>query len=580
MRPIFLALVPAGAALTVLAWEVEMDSLHTADGRLFVQVAAAASFLGCGLLAWWRRPTNRLGPLMVATGFALLMRHLRYSHDALAFTLFFLFGELGFALVLHSSLAYPAGRTRDQAERWLVRAGYAIAFALPIAILMLHDVRDPLIQFGSLHRKSDILVSREAHAVELLQKSFAVAFYGVLAAIFVALVVRRVAASKPGLRPILAPLTVAAAAVGLWGAHECVLTFADGSRAETPLFWAQAVALLLLPTALLAGLLRARRARPSVGDLVVELERTPPQGLRDALSRGLGDPKLELGFWLPERRAFADFHGRPFTLPDSESDRAMTRLEHDGEPLAVLVHDPSLLDEPDVIEAAAAAARLALENARLGAELHAQLDKVKESRARIVAATDAERRRIERDIHDGAQQRLVALALELRSAQLRLAPANPEVEQVLAAAVDDLQAAVDELRELARGVHPAILTEEGLAAALESLVIRAPLPVTLEDAPEQRLATEVEAAAYFVACEGLANVAKHADANAATVSARIEGATLVVVVVDNGVGNARANGGSGLRGLADRVEAVGGRLSVDSPTTGGTRIEARIPCGS
>jgi signal transduction histidine kinase len=154
------------------------------------------------------------------------------------------------------------------------------------------------------------------------------------------------------------------------------------------------------------------------------------------------------------------------------------------------------------------------------------------------------------------------------------------MEQVLASAVDDLQAAVDELRELARGVHPAILTEEGLAAALESLVIRAPLPVTLEAAPEQRLATEVEAAAYFVACEGLANVAKHADANAATVSARMDGATLVVVVADNGVGNARANGGSGLRGLADRVEAVGGRLSVDSPTSGGTRIEARIPCGS
>jgi signal transduction histidine kinase len=580
MRPLFLALVPAGAALTVLAYEIEVSSVHTPHARLVIQLAAAASFLACGLLAWWRRPTNRLGPLMVATGFALLMRHLRYSHDALAFTLFFLFGDLGFALVVHSSLAYPAGRTRDRVERWLVRAGYALALGLPIAILMLHDVRDPLIQYGSLHRKSDILVSREAHAVELLQKSFAVAFYGVLAALFVALVLRRLAASKPGTRLLLAPLLLAAAAIGLWGAYECLLTFAGGSGATTSLFWVQAAALLLLPTALLAGLLRARRARPSVGDLVVELERTPPQGLRDALSRGLGDPSLELGFWLPERRAFADRNGRPFAVPEAESERAVTRLEHDGEPLAILVHDPALLDEPEVIEAAAAAAGLALENARLSAELHAQLDKVKESRARIVAATDAERRRIERDIHDGAQQRLVALALELRSAQLRLAPGNPEMEQVLASAVDDLQAAVDELRELARGVHPAILTEEGLAAALESLVIRAPLPVTLEAAPEQRLATEVEAAAYFVACEGLANVAKHADANAATVSARMDGATLVVVVADNGVGNARANGGSGLRGLADRVEAVGGRLSVDSPTSGGTRIEARIPCGS
>jgi signal transduction histidine kinase len=580
MRPLFLALVPAGAALTVLAYEVEADSLHTAKGRLIVQLAAAAAFLVSGLLAWWRRPTNRLGALMVATGFALLMRHLRYSHDALAFTLFFLFGDLGFALVVHSSLAYPAGRTRDRLERWLVRVGYTIAFALPIAILTLHDVRDPLVHYGSLHRRSDLLVIREAHAVELLQKSFVVVFYGILAAVFVAVAYRRLAASSTAGRPVLSPLIVAAAAVGLWGAYECVLTFGSDSGATEALFWAQAIALLALAPALLVGLLRARRARTSVGDLVVELERTPPEGLRDALSRGLGDPMLDLGFWLPERRAFADRNGRPFTLPGPESDRAVTRLEHDGEPLAVLVHDPALLDEPELIEAAAAAARLALENARLGAELHAQLDKVKESRARIVAATDAERRRIERDIHDGAQQRLVALALDLRSAQLRLAPGNPEFEQVLTSAVEDLQTAVEELRELARGVHPAILTEEGLAAALESLVIRAPLPVTLEEAPDERLAAEVEATAYFVACEGLANVAKHAEAHAATVAARLENGLLVVAVADDGVGDARANGGSGLRGLADRVEALGGRLIIDSPANGGTRIEARIPCAS
>jgi signal transduction histidine kinase len=580
MRPIFLALVPAGAALTVLAYEVEVDSMHTADGRLFVQLAAAACFLASGLLAWWRRPTNRLGPLLVATGFALLMRHLRYSHDALAFTLFFLFGDLGFALVMHSSLAYPVGRTRDRIERWLVRVGYATALALPIAILLLHDVRDPLGRYGALRRKSDLLVAREPHAVEVLQKSFVVAFYGILAGLFVVLVCRRLAASAPAARRLLSPLLVAASAVGLWGAYECVVTFGSDSGPVTVLFWAQAVALLVLSPALLAGLLRARRARTSVGNLVVELERTPPEGLRDALARGLGDPTLQLAFWLPDRHAFADRNGRPFALPDGTSERAVTRLEHDGEPLAVLVHDPVLLDEPELIEAAAAAARLALENARLGAELRAQLTRVEESRARIVAATDAERRRIERDIHDGTQQRLVAVALELRSAELRLAPGNPELGQVLASAVDDLQAAVEELRELARGVHPAILTEEGLAAALESLVIRAPLPVTLEEAPDRRLAAEVEATAYFVACEGLANVVKHSGAEAATVAARMEDGLLVLVVADDGVADARANGGSGLRGLADRVEALGGRLSVYSPASGGTRIEARIPCAS
>jgi signal transduction histidine kinase len=238
-----------------------------------------------------------------------------------------------------------------------------------------------------------------------------------------------------------------------------------------------------------------------------------------------------------------------------------------------------LRDEPELIEAATAAARLALENARLSAELRSQLDKVKESRARLVSAADAERRRIERDIHDGAQQRLVALALELRSAELRAREnGDAEVEQLLSSAVDDLQAAVDELRELARGVHPAILTEEGLAAALESLVLRAPIPVDLEEAPELRLAPEVEAAAYFVACEGLVNIVKHAGASAAALSARRRDGLLVVEVVDDGVGGAEL--GSGLRGLIDRVEAVGGRLRIDSSPTEGTRIVAEIPCAS
>jgi signal transduction histidine kinase len=298
-----------------------------------------------------------------------------------------------------------------------------------------------------------------------------------------------------------------------------------------------------------------------VSALVVELEHAAPSGLRDALARALGDPTLEVAFSAP-----------------AESDgRAVTRLEHDGALVAALVHDPALLDEPELIEGAAAAARIALENARLNAELRAQLALVKESRARIVAATDAERRRIERDLHDGAQQRLVTLALELRSAQGRL---GPDGRELLDSAVAQLQDAVGELRELAHGVHPALLTERGLAAALESLAIRAPLPVVVEDAPPGRLAPEVEAAAYFVVSEGLANVFKHAGAASATVGARRENGRLLVEVADDGIGGAGLDAGSGLRGLADRVEALGGALAVDSPRDGGTRLRAEIPCAS
>jgi signal transduction histidine kinase len=576
MRPLFLALVPAGVALALLAYEVQVDSLHTADGRVVAELAAGVAFLVAGLLAWWRRPSNRLGTLMVAAGFALLLRQLRYAHDAMGFTLFFLGAELGFALVVHAALAYPSGRTRDPTERWLVRFVYAAALALSLAILLLHDVRDPLIQYGSLRRKSDILVAREAHAVELLQKSGAVLLFGAFTAAFVVLVCRRLVRAAPEARRLLLPLPLAALAVGAWGLYRCLVVFGVRSSA---LFWLQAAALLLVPVALLWGLLQAGIVRRSVGELVVDLERASPGGLRDALARGLGDPTLDLAFWIPERRAFADVDGRPFALPGDHTGRAVTRLAHDGEPLAVLVHDPALLEEPEVIEAAAAAARLALENARLGAELHAQLDKVKESRARIVAATDAERRRIERDIHDGAQQRLVALALGLRTAQRRLPPHEREVDAMLASAIDELQTAVTELRELARGVHPAILTEGGLGAALESLAIRAPIPVTLETAPGRRHSAEVEATAYFVACEGLANVVKHAHASAVVVGAHEERGQLVVEVADDGVGGAFPDG-SGLSGLADRVEALGGRLSVDSPASAGTRLVARIPCGS
>jgi signal transduction histidine kinase len=195
-----------------------------------------------------------------------------------------------------------------------------------------------------------------------------------------------------------------------------------------------------------------------------------------------------------------------------------------------------------------------------------------------VAAADEERRRIERDLHDGAQQRLVALALDLRLAERDLAADDPETSAVLAAAVDSLQTAVVELRELAHGVYPPILTQSGLAAALHELAARTPIPVAV-DAPPGRFPAEVEATAYFVACEALANAVKHAGASAVTIDVAVEGSKLFVTVADDGAGGADPDG-RGLRGLADRAEACGGRLWVESPPGGGTRVTGEIPCGS
>jgi signal transduction histidine kinase len=272
--------------------------------------------------------------------------------------------------------------------------------------------------------------------------------------------------------------------------------------------------------------------------------------------------------------------GRAFAVPKDGPDRAVTQLDQEGEPLAVLVHDPTLREEPKLVEGVAAAARLALQNARLHAEVSAQLAKVKDSRARLVAAADEERRRIERDIHDGAQQRLVALALELRSAQRRLGEeVDPELEQLLSTAADELQVAVDELRELAHGIHPGVLVQGGLAAALESLAGRLAVPVTV-DATSERLSPEVEGTAYFVASEALANVVKHARASRAAIRATRRNGMLVIEVEDDGIGGAAAQDGSGLRGLADRVEAQGGSLRVESAPGAGTRVVGEIPCGS
>jgi signal transduction histidine kinase len=202
---------------------------------------------------------------------------------------------------------------------------------------------------------------------------------------------------------------------------------------------------------------------------------------------------------------------------------------------------------------------------------------VTESRARIVAAGDEQRRRIERDLHDGAQSRLVALALDLRRAEG--AAADPEVERLLAKTADELQLALHELRALAHGIHPPLLVQSGLAVALRALADRAPVPVDVV-AGTERFPAEVESTAYFVASEALANVAKHAAASLARVSVQAAAGVVVVEVEDDGVGGAQADGGSGLRGLADRVEAQGGTLRIVSPPGGGTRVRAEIPCAS
>ena len=571
-----LGLLAAGGVVAVLAYRVQVDDYASPADRALAIVAVGIGFVFAGVAAWERRPLNRLGPLMILTGFALLARQLRYSEDPLTFTVFFALGEIGYALFAHSALAYPSGRVLDRVDRAFLGAAYGTVVLFPLATLMLYDGTGTL-RYVRLVRESVIAVDGDMGTVAVLEKAYVIFAYGVLASLFVLLIARKLWRASARRRRVLAPLLLAAVATAMRAVFECVLMFwtPPPSFVVDNLFWWQIGGFIAMPVALLVGLLTSRLAQASVGDLVLRLQSAQPGDIQAELARALQDPSLEVAFWLPERGEFVDARGAKVTVP-ADGERAVTHLG-DGEPLAALVHDPGLRDEPELVAAACAAARLALENARLHAEVHAQLAKVKESRARLAAAADEERRRIERDLHDGAQQRLVALAVELREAQGEVS--DPIVERLLDGAVGELQGALSELRELARGIHPSALTEGGLDHALESLRLRSPLQLTVES-NVGRLAPNVEATAYFLACEALTNAAKHARAQQVAIDARLVGERLVVDVADDGVGGARMDGGTGLRGLADRVEALGGTLRLESPQGGGTRVTGEIPCAS
>src|SRR3954451_24213513 len=337
--------------------------------------------------------------------------------------------------------------------------------------------------------------------------------------------------------------------------------------------------MLVRPATFLAGLLRSRLARGGLAQLFRELAGMRGDALQAALGRTLGDPTLVLAYRLPHSAGHADVAGRPVLVPPVTPDRASAPIEHEGREVAALVYDASLDDDPEMVEAIRAAAAMALDNERLLPQSQARLAEVQASRQRIVAAGDAERRRLERDLHDGAQQRLVALALQLRMIRTDIRRDPAQAEQLAAAASEELAHSLEELRELARGIHPAAL-DHGLAAALESLASRSTVATAVTcDAPEH-VPRAVELAVYFVACEALANLGKYAKATAASLRLLRTSAGVAIEVADDGVGGADAANGSGLHGLTDRVEALNGRLLLPSPRAAGTVVTAELPCGS
>jgi signal transduction histidine kinase len=566
----WLLLAALGAAggvrlLTLLAHDKTATGGLTLENLLGVTVAWA--FIASGLVAWWRGPEARLGRLMVYTGFAVLVAPLlEYASSSLVFTFGMFLGTDWLILFALFLLSFPHGRLTSQLDRLLL-APFLLAFVpLQIVWLLFWDPRRP--PDNALLVWPDAAV---ADAIDWAQRILAAG--GALA--LTAVLALRFSRASPSLRRGLTPILAGGAATVL--ASATVILDAVGT-APAPLRWVLLGTLTAVPLAVLADMLRARLARSAVGELVVELSANPPPPrLRDALARALHDPSLKLAYWLPEFETYADRSGRPVEVR-CEPGRATTVVDRGGTPVAALLHDASLQREPALLEAVVAAAGIALENARLESELRAQVEELRRSRARIVEVVQTERRRLERELHDGAQQRLVALSLRLTALERQLA-GQPRAVHAVEEAKRELDQSLRELRELARGIHPAVVTERGLPVALDGLISRATIPVELEVELDRRPPEAVELAAYYLVSESLTNLAKHAHASSARVEVVREADCLVVEVADDGVGGAVIDGGSGLRGMQDRVDALGGRLSVTSPKGGGTRIRAEIPCG-
>jgi signal transduction histidine kinase len=546
------ALWIAAVAAELLALRpVLLDREAPIQGIEVVFTLIGGSFAACGLVAWRRRPDSRSGMLMTAAGFGFFVQPLLSQLEGeLANTLRVLFVDVWiFFFVALILTLLTSGRLQTQLDRLLV-AAYAIPLGIGQVAWMMTDPEEGYLLLA--FPDADV-----AHAIDRGQRGLLVC----ICLVTVVVVVARWWTSPAPRRRALLPSLAGAFGLTCFTAL-LVNDLVSGTRSQA-LLWVAACSLVAVPAAFLAGLLRSRLARGGLADLFRGLGTLRNVDLQPALRRALGDPGLELAV---DRE------------PAAGPGRAIAAVQHDGRRIATLVYDASLDDDPELLEAACAATAVALENQRLHAESQARVAELRASRERIVAAGDTERRRLERNLHDGAQQRLVGIALQLRLLRGRVG-GDESTEQMLISASDELALSLAELRELARGIHPAVL-EHGLPAALHALASRSTVATTVSCEAPERLPEQVELAAYFVASEALANVAKYSQATHATVRVWRAGPLARIEIADDGIGGADDAAGSGLRGLADRVEALDGTLRVVSPPGAGTVITAEMPCKS
>jgi signal transduction histidine kinase len=573
----------AAAALALYAI-LSSDFVHRPALTATFALVVGAAFVLSGLVATLHAGAGRIGALMIAAGIAQLLVQTQWSNASLLFSVGAILAAVPLVLFGHLVLAFPSGELGSPLARGVVATGWFVVVGLPLMWVAFADGQRDLCGRWIGDATSE---SCPENALQLTDNA-TVAGIGIdavriigFAAIVVAvgIVVQRWRRGTAGWRHATAPVLWTGGAMLVLMAVTTVDELLGRHLGEIP-HYAFLVVLAAVPIAFLAGLVRTTLERSAVAGLVVRLTAArTPQELRDEIAGVLRDPTLEIAYRLSEEPRWADGLGREVTLPSEGSGRVTTIVESGGAPVAALIHEPMLDGQRSLLDAVAGAASLALVNQRLQVELHARVDELRVSRERIVEAGDQARRAIERNLHDGTQQRLVSISMALGLAESRFEGHPEDARRIVGDAKRALGEALRELREVSQGVHPGVLTERGLGTAVKELAYSSALPIAVRDELPDRLPQRVEVGAYYVVAEALANASKHADAEAIEVALWRERDRALVRVSDDGVGGADPRG-SGLRGLADRVEALGGRLWLTSASGAGTTVEAVFPCGA
>ncbi len=564
------ALLGGTAALMVGAWAMAL-SWSVRSPVWWQEIPPrlmGAVVIHAGVVAWLRLPSPRIGQLVVLGGAVYFLQFLRDAGGVL-FAVGFCLAYAWIGITAHVMLAWPSARLHSSLDRIFVACAYVVSIGTQVIRYFVDHPQPPW----------DVFIRQPGS----LWGSIGSAAGAAMGALGIALVVQRWLASAPVRRRPAGPVWMVIAMAGLVKIAEAVASVVSAPF-ELQVMLASLFAMTVIamvPLLYLARWLNRRFAHQGVVRLLVDLERNltsiaDPAMLQQALSRSLGDPSLTLAY-PSDTGGYVDIHGQQVTLADHATDHSVTRVRRRGQLIAVIHHDAALDEQRQVTDAAVAAAGLAIENARLYANLQAQLEQLSTSRLQLAQTAFDERLRIQRDLHDGAQQRFVRILVLLDTARRALAPGgytSPDAEHAVLTAHSELTDALRALRDLIQGIYPAVLIEHGLAAAVENLADRAPIPVTFS-VTDRRWPKHVEITAYFVISEALANIYKHARANHATVEVRADGRELVAEITDDGRGGALV--GDGLRGLRHRLEAVGGNLRITSEPGQGTTLLAAIP---